>query len=107
MDALQNWMDELSWIFACWCKLRKVTDYFNNFWVVVLKDGSETLIYKELMNLADFLHAHIYSGKLKVTLIVSWVYVLKYGCDFFGPGTLKSASCQVWIKLFFCMLEVM
>ena len=50
---------------------------------------------KELMNLADFLHAHIYSGKLKVTLIVNWVYVLKDGCDFFGPGTLKSASCQV------------
>ena len=32
------------------------------------------------------------SGKLKVTL---GMYMVKYGCDLFGPGTLKSALSQM------------
>ena len=26
-----EWMNELSWFFACWCKFRKVKNYLNNF----------------------------------------------------------------------------
>ena len=37
-------MDELSWFFACWCKFRKVRNYFNNFWVAVVKNRHGTLI---------------------------------------------------------------
>ena len=45
------------------------------------------------MNLADFLHANIYSGNIKVTLIViTWVCL--YGCKRLDPGTLKSAFSQ-------------
>ena len=40
----------------------------------MFKNGHETLI-SEWMNLADFLLAHTYSGKLKVTLIVIGGYV--------------------------------
>ena len=32
------------------------------------------------------------SGKLKVTL---GMHLVKYGCDLWGPGTLKSASSQL------------
>ena len=32
------------------------------------------------------------SGKLKVTL---GMYMVKYGCDLFGPGTLKPALSQL------------
>ena len=32
------------------------------------------------------------SGKLKVTL---GIHMVKYGCDLLGPGTLKSALCQI------------
>ena len=28
---MDKWMDELSWFFACWCKFRKVKNYFNYF----------------------------------------------------------------------------
>ena len=31
------------------------------------------------------------SGKLKITM---GMYMVKYGCDLFGPGTLKSALSQ-------------
>ena len=31
---LDEWMDELSWFFACWCKFRIFKNYFNNFWVI-------------------------------------------------------------------------
>ena len=33
---MDKWMDELSWFFAWWCKFRKVKNYFNNFWVIVV-----------------------------------------------------------------------
>ena len=39
MDELMNWAD-----FACWCKFREVKNYFNNFWVAVVKNGHGTLI---------------------------------------------------------------
>ena len=37
-------MDELSWFFTCRCKFRKVKNYFNNFWVAVVKNGHGTRI---------------------------------------------------------------
>ena len=47
------------------------------------------------MNRADFLDADANSGKLKVTLIVSyWLGVFKYGHGPLGHGTLKSAVPQ-------------
>ena len=36
------------------------------------------------------------SGNLKVTL---GMHMVKYGCDLLGPGTLKSALCQLKNKL--------
>ena len=63
----QEWVDELSWFFACWYKFRKAKNYFNNFWVVVVKNGCGLLghgtlksadLKKELMNWADFLHVN-------------------------------------------------
>ena len=69
------WMVKLSWFFTCWCKFRKVTKYFNNLWVVVARNGHGTLFLNVWMNLADFMHANIYSSKLKVTLIViGWTW---------------------------------
>ena len=41
---MDEWMDELSWFFACSCKFRKVKNYFYNFWVVVVRNGHGTLI---------------------------------------------------------------
>ena len=35
---------ELSKFFGCWCKFREVKNYFNNFWVVVVKNVHGNLI---------------------------------------------------------------
>ena len=40
---LDEQMDELSWFFACWCKFRIFKNYFNNFWVIILKNELGTL----------------------------------------------------------------
>ena len=41
---MDEWMDELSWFFACCCKFRKLKNYFDNLWVAVVKNGHGTLI---------------------------------------------------------------
>ena len=38
------------------------------------------------------MHAHTLLGTLKVTL---GMHMVKYGCDFLGPGTIKSTSSQL------------
>ena len=61
--------------------------------MVVVRSGSDHPGHKVngWMNWADFLHAHMVSGKLKVT---SGMHMVKYVCDLLGPGTLKSALSQ-------------
>ena len=53
MDEWMNWAD-----FSCWCKFRKVKNYFNNFWVTVVKNGLETLISMNgiLLNFCMLIH---------------------------------------------------
>ena len=34
----QEWIDEMSWLFACWYKFRKAKSYFNNDWVGMVKN---------------------------------------------------------------------
>ena len=58
-------------------KFKKVEKSVNNFWVVAFKNLDE--LVKEWMNLADFLHAHTYSGKLKVTSMLTV-------CSFYNMG---------------------
>ena len=33
----EEWIDEMDWDFACWCKLRKAKSCFNIYWVGVVK----------------------------------------------------------------------
>ena len=35
----QEWIDEISWFFACWSKFRNAKSYFNNYRVGMVKDG--------------------------------------------------------------------
>ena len=37
--ASQEWIDEMSWFFACWYKFRKSKSYFNDYWVRMVKNG--------------------------------------------------------------------
>ena len=72
---MDEWMDELSWFFAYWCKFRKVENYFNNFLVVVVKNVHGTLI-STCMNEPVWLFAcYTYLRELKITLIViGWAW---------------------------------
>ena len=35
----QEWTHELGWFFVCWYKFMKAKSYFNNCWVIVVKNG--------------------------------------------------------------------
>ena len=35
----QDWIDEMSWFFACWYKLRKVNSGIDNYWQGIVKNG--------------------------------------------------------------------
>ena len=41
-----EWMNKwMNWAgFSCWCKFSKSKNYFNNFWVTVVKNGHGNLI---------------------------------------------------------------
>ena len=61
----QEWIDEMSCFFACWSKFRKTKSYFDNYWVVMVKnehgltdDGTvkSDVSQNDLMNWADWLN---------------------------------------------------
>ena len=108
MNEWMNWAD-----FSCWCKFRKVKNYFNNFWVTVVKNGLETLISMNgiLLNFCMLVHINE-SWKL---LNSCWVGKVKYGCVLLSHRThtcmlihgvrkTKSyfgyAEGQIWLWLF-------
>ena len=41
--VFQEWIDELSWLFACWYVIRKAKSYCNKYWVHRVKYGCELL----------------------------------------------------------------
>ena len=38
-SAASQLTNELGWFFACWYKFMKAKNYFNNYWVGVVKNG--------------------------------------------------------------------
>ena len=79
-------------------KFRKTKNYFNNYWVEVLKNwhGHGTLksTISKIMNWADFLHVGVHLRKLKVSLI-SWIYVL-HGLPSLDVN-LNEPSIAMWV----------
>ena len=46
--------DKLAWFFACWYKFRKIKDHFNNFSLIMIKNGCGLLDYETLKYLGFF-----------------------------------------------------
>ena len=46
--ASQGWIDVKIWFFACCYKFRKAENYFNNYWVGMVKNGWDFLIHETL-----------------------------------------------------------
>ena len=61
----QDWIGVKSWFFACWYKFSKAKNYFNNYWVAMVKNGWDLLDHEtlkssifpnDLMNWVDWLN---------------------------------------------------
>ena len=59
----QDWIDKMSWFFACWCKFRKARRYFNSYWVDIVKNGWDLLDHGTL--------------KLGVSQMIWWIEQIK------------------------------
>ena len=46
--ASQDWIEVKSWFFACWYMFRKAKNYFNNYWVGMVKNGWDFLDHETL-----------------------------------------------------------
>ena len=44
----QEWIDEISWFFACWYKFRKVDSYFDYYWVGIVRNGWSLIDHRTL-----------------------------------------------------------
>ena len=70
-------MAELSWFFVCWCKFRKVKNYFNNFWVFVVKNGHKTLTSEWIDESSWFLACkYIFNTYTYFKYDISWDSIL-------------------------------
>ena len=38
LTVSEEWIDEMNWFFACWCKFKKAKSYFTDFWVGMIKN---------------------------------------------------------------------
>ena len=62
----QEWTDEISWFFACWYKFRKVSSYFGDYLVGIVKNGwglidhgtLKSRVYLLSRLIERFLHVH-------------------------------------------------
>ena len=56
----QEWVDQMSWFFACWYKFRKAKSYFNNYRVGMVKNECGLIDHRtptnDLMNWADWVN---------------------------------------------------
>ena len=48
LKSAQEWIDEMSWFFACWYKFRRAKPSFNNYWVAIIKNRQDPLDHEIL-----------------------------------------------------------
>ena len=48
LTVSQDWIDEMNWFFACWCKFIKVKNNFNDLWMDAVKNGRDHLVHETL-----------------------------------------------------------
>ena len=44
----KEWIDGMNWFFTCWWKFRKAKNYFNDFWVCLVKNRRGHLVHETL-----------------------------------------------------------
>ena len=112
----QESVDEVSWFFVCWYKFRKAKSFFNNFWVVVVKNGcgllglvtlKSALSQESVDEVSWFFVCWYKFRKAKSFFNNFWVVVVKNGCG--SCSSCDSKICCIsrirwWSELIFCML---
>ena len=107
----------INWFLACWFKFRKAkSHYFNNFCVVMVKNGhgqfgygtlKSDLLQQQINELSWFFACWHKFRKAKSYFHNYWVGMVKKGDDTFGHETQNQKwNWANWLNIF-CMLIVM
>ena len=97
---IQPGVTEINWFMVCWHKFGEAKSYFDNFWVVVVKNGSSILQHfhetlnspasQEWIDLMSWFFAFCYKfRKAKNYFNNHWVDMVKNGCGYSGVTGLN------------------
>ena len=98
----QEWIDEISWFFACWYKIRKAKSYFDNYWLCMVKNWWGLIDHGTLkLGVSHYLfnefEQRLTEWFLMLTVMVLYV-ILEFQCFFFSTITLQWALCSFFSK---------
>ena len=97
----QKEINGINWFLVCWQEFRKPKSYFNNFWIVVIKNGHGllglgTLSISGMNQWTGWFFACWYKFmKVKSLIIIGWVWS-KNGWGLKDCGTLKPGISHKW-----------
>ena len=85
LTVSQEWIDGMSWYFACWWKFRKAKSCFNDFWVGIVRNG----------------HDHLVQETLKSAVYKEWVYEFSwfFACWLWGSNFWLDLHCTLYLSL--------
>ena len=85
LTVSQEWIDGMSWYFACWWKFRKAKSCFNDFWVGIVRNG----------------HDHLVQETLKSAVYKEWVYEFSwfFACWLWGSNFWLDLHCTLYLWL--------
>ena len=111
---VNGWMNGLTELIFCILmpseNSGKLKNYFNIFWVVLVKNVHGTLISKCMDEPSWFFTWCTYLTELKVMYFNSyWAGMVKYGVSFrpWDSTICRISRMNKWIEMIFCMLELM
>ena len=101
----QEAINGINWFLVCWYKIRKAKSFFNNFWVVMVKNGRSILglwtlksaVFQEWVDeMGWFLACWYKFRKVKSCFYNYWVDMVKNRWGIADYGTHKSGVSHNW-----------
>ena len=93
LAAFQEGNNGIDWFLVCLCKFRKAKSYFNNYWVVIVKNEYGLLSVETLRFFAWWYKFR----KAKSYFNNCWVGMVKNERDLLDHGTLKLGVSHKWL----------
>ena len=107
----QEWMDEMNWFFACWCKFRKAKIYFTDFWLSLVQNWCSHFVHETLKSaewvyelswfFACWLWCNNWSAKHRTVYLclISSLLIGGRGLSHFPECLYQKDLGQIWVRI--------